>query len=85
MLAALLKTHPTADELQIVLSSSGLEDFIHFEGIPHLVGGKVISDAEEATELIKSVVFTEFERREKILTDARVANIAQYNLSLIHI
>ena len=30
MLAALLKTHPTADELQIVLSSSGLEDFIHF-------------------------------------------------------
>lgn len=79
MLAALLKTHPTADELQIVLSSSGLEDFIHFEGIPQLVGGKVISDAEEATELIKSVVFTEFERREKILTDARVANIAQYN------
>lgn len=79
MLAALLKTHPTADELQIVLSSSGLEDFIHFEGIPHLVGGKVISDAEKATELIKSVVFTEFERREKILTDARVTNIAQYN------
>ena len=79
MLAALLKTHPTADELQIVLSSSGLEDFIHFGGIPHLVGGKVISDAEEATELIKSVVFTEFERREKILTEARVANIAQYN------
>ena len=79
MLAALLKTHPTANDLQIVLSSSGLEDFIHFEGIPHLVGGKIISDAEEATELIKSVVFEEFERREKILTDARVANIAQYN------
>ena len=79
MLAALLKTHPTADELQIVLSSSGLEDFIHFEGIPHLVGGRVISDAEEATELIKSVVFEEFERREKILTEARVANISQYN------
>lgn len=79
MLAALLKTHPTADELQLVLSSSGLEDFVHFEGIPHLVGGKVISDAEEATELIKNVVFTEFERRERILADARVANISQYN------
>ena len=79
MLASLLKTHPTANDLQIVLSSSGLEDFIHFEGIPHLVGGNVISDAEEATELIKNVVFTEFERREKILTDARVANISQYN------
>ncbi len=79
MLASLLKTHPTAGDLQIVLSSSGLEDFIHFEGIPHLVGGKIISDAEEATEIIKSVVFGEFERREKILTEARVANIAQYN------
>jgi len=79
MLAALLKTHPTADELKLVLSSSGLEDFIHFEGLPHLVGGKIISDAEEATELIKNVVFTEFERREKILAEARVANISQYN------
>lgn len=79
LLSALLKTHPTAKELQLVLSSSGLEDFIHFEGIPHLVGGRVISDAEEATELIKTVVFEEFERREKILADARVANIAQYN------
>lgn len=77
MLASLLKTHPTTDDLQIVLSSSGMEDFIHFEGIPHLVGGKIISDAEEATEIIKSVVFEEFERREKILTEARVANIIE--------
>ncbi|MFZ3173086.1 MAG: FtsK/SpoIIIE domain-containing protein [Carboxydocellales bacterium] len=79
MLASLLKTHPTEKELQLVLSSSGLEDFIHFEGLPHLVGGHVISDAQEATEVIKNVVFTEFERREKILADARVANIIQYN------
>ncbi|MCD1261382.1 DNA translocase FtsK [Paenibacillus athensensis] len=79
MLASLIKTHPTEKELQLVLSSSGLEDFVHFEGIPHLVGGKIISDAQEATEVIKNVVFTEFERREKILADARVANIIQYN------
>ncbi|MCI3918739.1 hypothetical protein MO973_00630 [Paenibacillus sp. TRM 82003] len=79
MLASLLKTHPTEKELQLLLSSSGLEDFVHFEGIPHLVGGKIISDAQEATEVIKNVVFTEFERREKILADARVANIIQYN------
>lgn len=79
LLSALLKTHPMAKDLQLVLSSSGLEDFIHFEGIPHLVGGRVISDAEEATNLIKTVVFEEFERREQILADARVANITQYN------
>ena len=79
LLASLLKTHPTEKELQLVLSSSGLEDFIHFEGLPHLVGGHVISDAHEATEVIKNVVFIEFERREKVLADARVANIIQYN------
>ncbi len=79
LLASLLKTHPTENELQLLLSSSGLEDFVHFEGLPHLVGGKIISDAHEATEVIKNVVFTEFERREKILADARVANIIQYN------
>ncbi|KWX82526.1 hypothetical protein AMQ83_32655 [Paenibacillus riograndensis] len=80
LLASLLKTHPTEKELQLVLSSSGMEDFIHFEGLPHLIGGHVISNAQEATEVIKNVVFTEFERREKILADARVGNIAQYNL-----
>jgi len=79
LLATLLKTHPTAKDLQLVLSSSGLEDFVHFEGIPHLVNGHVISDAAEATEVIKGLVFSEFERREKILADARVANISQYN------
>lgn len=79
LLASLLKTHKSPDELKILLSSSGMEDFVHFEGIPHLIGNKIVSDAEEATELIKTTVFQEFEAREKILTDARVSNIIQYN------
>jgi len=79
MLATFLKTHPTAGELQLVLSSSGLEDFIHFDGIPHLFNGRVLSDAAETAEVIQGVVFKEFSRREKILADARVANIDQYN------
>lgn len=80
MLAALLKTHPTSEEMQIVLASSGNEDFTHFKGIPHLVDGKVISsNIKDATEMIKDVVFKEFERREKILTEAQAANISLYN------
>lgn len=79
MLATFLKTHPTARELQLVLSSSGLEDFIHFDGIPLLFNGRVLSDAAETAEVIQGVVFKEFARREKILADARVANIDQYN------
>lgn len=79
MLAAMLMTHPNQDELQLVLSSSKLEDFIHFEGLPHLYSGSVISDATEATRVIRDVIFEESERRGKLLAKARVANITEYN------
>lgn len=79
MLAALLMTHPCKEELQLILSSSKLEDFIHFEGLPHLYSGNIISDADEATRVIKEVIFEESERRGKLLAEARVANIIEYN------
>ncbi len=79
LLASLLMTHPNKDDMQLVLSSSKLEDFIHFEKLPHLYAGKIISDATEATEVIKDVIFKESERRGKLLVEARVANIVEYN------
>ncbi len=79
LLASLLKTHKTPDELQILLSSSGLEDFIMFNNLPHLIGGKVIDDAAEATELIRTTVIQEFDRRAEILTSAMAPNIIEYN------
>ena len=79
MLAAMLMTHPNPSDLQLVLSSSKLEDFIHFEGLPHLYSGGIISDAIEATRVIKDVIFEESERRGRLLAEARVANIAEYN------
>ena len=79
MLASMLMSHPNPKDLQLVLSSSKLEDFIHFEGLPHLYNGGIISDATEATEVIKNVIFEESERRGKLLADARVANIVEYN------
>lgn len=79
MLAAMLMTHPRKEELQLILSSSKLEDFIHFEGLPHLYSGSIISDASEATRVIKEVIFEESERRGKLLAEARVANITEYN------
>ena len=79
LLSSLLLSHPSPKEMQLVLSSSGLEDFIHFEGLPHLVGGKVFSDATETMHTIQNVVFQEFSRRQKLLADARVENIIRYN------
>lgn len=79
LLASLLMTHPNKEDMQLVLSSSKLEDFIHFEKLPHLYARKIISDATEATEVIKDVIFKESERRGKLLVEARVANIVEYN------
>lgn len=79
MLASMLMTHPKKEDMQLILSSSKLEDFIHFEGLPHLYSGRIISDAAEATKVIKEVVFEESERRGRLLAEARVANIIEYN------
>ena len=79
LLASLLMSHKTPNELQILLSSSGPEDFNMFNGLPHLIGGKVIDDVEEATEMIRTTVIQEFERRAEILTQAMVPNIIEYN------
>lgn len=79
MLASLLLSHPHKEDMQLILSSSKLEDFIHFSGLPHLYSGKIISDAAEATDVIKEVIFEESERRGQLLAEARVANIIEYN------
>lgn len=79
MLAAMLMTHPKKEDMQLILSSSKLEDFIHFAGLPHLYSGKIISDAVEATKVIKEVIYEESERRGRLLAEARVANIIEYN------
>lgn len=79
MLASMLMTHPKKEDMQLILSSSKIEDFIHFEGLPHLYSGKIISDAAEATQVIKEVIFQESERRGRLLAEAKVANIIEYN------
>jgi len=79
MLASMIMTHPKKEDMQLILSSSKLEDFIHFEGLPHLYSSRIISNAMEATKVIKEVVFEESERRGRLLAEARVANIGEYN------
>ena len=79
MLVSLLMTHPRKEDMQLILSSSKLEDFIHFSGLPHLYADNIISDAVEATRVIKEVIFEESERRGELLAKARVANITEYN------
>lgn len=82
MLTSLLLSHPRKEDMQLIISSSKLEDVIHFANLPHLFSGKIISDAEEAMSVISDVVDKESERRMHLLTDAHVANIREYNAKM---
>ena len=79
LIMSLLKNHPNKEDLQLILSSSKLEDFSLLGGIPHLYSGKIISDAQEAIDIISRAVVEESEKRMNLLTNAHVSNIKEYN------
>lgn len=79
MICSLLLSHPNSEDLKLVISSAGIEDFVYFDGIPHLLNGKIITSANETVEVIKTIVNEQFEKRAAILAEARCKNIIEYN------
>jgi hypothetical protein len=79
LLCTILKTHPNAEDCQILLSSSKREDFVYFEGLPQLVERRVFSDADEMTELFKDYIYKESETRGEMLLNTRKRDIDEFN------
>jgi hypothetical protein len=79
LLAAMLTTHRSPESLRLMLSSSKLEDFVFFEGLPHLEGQRIITDASEAVRVLQEEVIRVIEERSEVLTAARCRDIHQYN------
>jgi hypothetical protein len=79
ILASLLYTHPNPEHLRLFLTSSGLEDFVFFEGLPHLETGHVVTDAAEALAILQNEIIHDFEARSNILTEGRCRNISEFN------
>lgn len=79
LLAALLKTHPKKDDIEIILMSSKFEDFSAFHGLPQLFGGDVIKDASRGTLLLRREIYEESQNRGNLFNDAGVPNLAEYN------
>jgi hypothetical protein len=80
LIISLLQTHPTPDTLRLMISTSKPEDFMFFEGLPHLETGEVISDAEEAIRLLESNIKETFDERLEILRESRCRDITEYNM-----
>ena len=84
ILISLLQSHPKKDDMTLILSSSKMEDFVYFEELPQLYSSKIISDAAEATEVIKTFVATESKRRGELLASTRSRDIIEYNAKNAH-
>lgn len=78
MLVSLLYQY-SADELELLIIDPKQTDFIFFEGIPHLYGGKVVIDAEEALERIQEINTKDKEERTSALRSCRSKDIESYN------
>ena len=78
MLVSLLYQY-SADELELLIIDPKQTDFIFFEGIPHLYGGKVVIDAEEALERLQEINTKDKEERTSALRSCRSKDIESYN------
>jgi len=66
------------EQLRFVMIDPKLVEFVVYEDLPHLMVNEIISDTEKIVSTFKWLI-NEMERRYKLLRNAGVVNIAQYN------
>ena len=69
----------SASELEVLIIDPKQTDFIFFEGLPHLYGGHVVKDAEEALEMLQKINNVDKEERTAALMACRSRDIESYN------
>lgn len=70
--------HRPPSELQILLIDPKQVDFLPFEDIPHLVGGRIVFDPVEAVSVLSELIASELERRRPILKAAGVTSALEF-------
>lgn len=76
IISILYKANP--DDCKLLLIDPKQVEFTPYEGIPHLIVPKVISDLTKATNALQWAV-DEMERRFRLIREARVRDIEEYN------
>ena len=69
----------SSDELEVLIVDPKQTDFIFFEGLPHLYGGKVVIDAEEALTMLERINTVDKEERTAALRACKSKDIDSYN------
>lgn len=67
------------EEIELLIVDPKQTDFIFFDDLPHLYGGHVVIDAEEALEKLQQINEVDKEERTKALRACRSKDIDSYN------
>ncbi len=78
MLVSLLYQY-SAEDMELLIIDPKQTDFIFFEGLPHLYGGKVVIEAEEALEMLQRINTVDKEERTSALRACRSKDVDSYN------
>lgn len=78
IISLLYKASP--DDCKLLLIDPKQVEFMPYEGIPHLIVPKVISDITKATNALQWAL-DEMERRFRLIREARVKDIDEYNFT----
>jgi hypothetical protein len=79
LLSLISKLPPSRLELLIIDPKA--TDFVLYNGLPYLRGGRVITEAEDAIAELERLTNEELRERTRTLQQARVPNISEFNAS----
>ncbi|WP_218103626.1 FtsK/SpoIIIE domain-containing protein [Rhodococcus erythropolis] len=77
LLVALLHAR-TPEQLQLLIIDPKRLDFAPFARAPHVIGGKIISDPDNALIVLRETLEAELERRQPILEAAGVSSASEF-------
>lgn len=67
------------EELELLIIDPKATDFVLYNGLPYLRGGRVFTEAEDAVEQIRQLTDDELRERTRVLQQSRCPNLSEYN------
>ena len=67
------------DEIEFLIVDPKQTDFVFFDDLPNLYGGKVVTDADEALEMLNKINEVDKEERMKMIRACKSRDINSYN------
>lgn len=67
------------DEVEFLIVDPKQTDFVFFEDLPNLYGGKIVIDADEALEMLNRINEVDKEERMKLIRSCKSRDINSYN------